>query len=149
MSSRKDNEAELALFKGLEADDLVKYGLIPEFVGRLPVSATLERLDEAALIRILKEPKNAISKQFMRLFEMENVELEIRDDAYDAIAKLALERKTGARGLRTIMESALLDIMYDLPDQENIEKVVIDRAVIEDGNKPYLVFGKIANQNTE
>ncbi|MCB1582617.1 MAG: ATP-dependent Clp protease ATP-binding subunit ClpX [Marinicella sp.] len=149
VSSRKDNEAELALFKGLEADDLVKYGLIPEFVGRLPVSATLERLDEAALIRILKEPKNAISKQFMRLFEMENVELEIRDDAYDAIAKLALERKTGARGLRTIMESALLDIMYDLPDQENIEKVVIDRAVIEDGNKPYLVFGKIANQNTE
>lgn len=147
--SPAENEAELAIFKGLESDDLVKYGLIPEFVGRLPVSATLERLDESALIRILKEPKNAITKQFMRLFDMENVELEIREDAYDAIAKLALARKTGARGLRTIMESALLDIMYELPDQENIEKVVIDRAVIEDGNKPYLVYGKIANQKTE
>jgi ATP-dependent Clp protease ATP-binding subunit ClpX len=149
VSSPSENEAELAIFKGLESDDLVKYGLIPEFVGRLPVSATLERLDENALIRILKEPKNAISKQFMRLFDMENVELEIREDAYDAIAKLALARKTGARGLRTIMESALLDIMYELPDQENIEKVVIDRAVIEDGNKPYLVYGKIPNQKNE
>ncbi len=149
VSSPLENEAELAIFKGLESDDLVKFGLIPEFVGRLPVSATLERLDEGALIRILKEPKNAISKQFMRLFDMENVELEIREDAYDAIAKLALARKTGARGLRTIMESALLDIMYELPDQENIEKVVIDRAVIEDGNKPYLLYGKIANQKTE
>jgi ATP-dependent Clp protease ATP-binding subunit ClpX len=149
VSSKLENEAELAIFKGLESDDLVKYGLIPEFVGRLPVSATLERLDESALVRILKEPKNAISKQFMRLFDMENVELEIREDAYEAIAKLALARKTGARGLRTIMESALLDIMYELPDQENIEKVVIDRAVIEDGNKPYLVYGKIPNQKTE
>jgi ATP-dependent Clp protease ATP-binding subunit ClpX len=149
VSSPLENEAELAIFKGLESDDLVKFGLIPEFVGRLPVSATLERLDEGALVRILKEPKNAISKQFMRLFDMENVELEIREDAYDAIAKLALARKTGARGLRTIMESALLDIMYELPDQENIEKVVIDRAVIEDGNKPYLVYGKIANQKSE
>ncbi len=149
VSSPLENETELAIFKGLESDDLVKFGLIPEFVGRLPVSATLERLDEGALIRILQEPKNAISKQFMRLFDMENVELEIREDAYDAIAKLALARKTGARGLRTIMESALLDIMYELPDQENIEKVVIDRAVIEDGNKPYLVYGKIANQKTE
>lgn len=149
VSSPIENEAELAIFKGLESDDLVKYGLIPEFVGRLPVSATLERLDETALIRILKEPKNAISKQFMRLFDMENVELEIREDAYDAIAKQALARKTGARGLRTIMESALLDIMYELPDQENIEKVVIDRAVIEDGNKPYLVYGKIPSQKTE
>lgn len=149
VSSKLESEAELAIFKGLESDDLVKYGLIPEFVGRLPVSATLERLDEAALIRILKEPKNAISKQFMRLFDMENVELEIREDAYEAIAKLALARKTGARGLRTIMESALLDIMYELPDQENIEKVVIDRAVIEDGNKPYLVYGKIPNQKSE
>ncbi len=149
VTSQIENEAELAIFKGLESDDLVKYGLIPEFVGRLPVAATLERLDEEALIRILKEPKNAISKQFMRLFDMEDVELEIREDAYDAIAKMALARKTGARGLRTIMESALLDIMYELPDQENIEKVVIDRAVIEDGNKPYLVYGKIANQKTE
>ncbi len=151
VASEKAREEELALFKGLEADDLVKFGLIPEFVGRLPVNATLERLDESALIRILQEPKNAISKQFMRLFEMENVELEIRDDAYEAIAKLALARKTGARGLRTIMENALLEIMYDLPDIENLEKVVIDRAVIEDGNKPYLVYGgqQMTSQVTE
>lgn len=151
VASEKAREEELALFKGLEADDLVKFGLIPEFVGRLPVNATLERLDENALIRILQEPKNAISKQFMRLFEMENVELEIRDDAYEAIAKLALARKTGARGLRTIMENALLEIMYDLPDIENLEKVVIDRAVIEDGNKPYLVYGgqQMTSQVTE
>ncbi len=149
VASQKEHEEELALFKGLEADDLVKFGLIPEFVGRLPVSATLERLDKDALVRILKEPKNAISKQFMRLFDMENVELEIREDAYESIATLALSRKTGARGLRTIMENALLDIMYDLPDLDNVEKVVIDRAVIEDGNSPYIVYGAIPNQGTE
>ena len=149
VASQKEHEEELALFKGLEADDLVKFGLIPEFVGRLPVSATLERLDQSALVRILKEPKNAISKQFMRLFDMENVELEIREDAYESIATLAKSRKTGARGLRTIMENALLDIMYDLPDLENVEKVVIDRAVIEDGNTPYIVYGAIPNQGTE
>lgn len=149
VASQKEHEEELALFKGLEADDLVKFGLIPEFVGRLPVSATLERLDKEALVRILKEPKNAISKQFMRLFDMENVELEIREDAYESIATLALSRKTGARGLRTIMENALLDIMYDLPDLDNVEKVVIDRAVIEDGNSPYIVYGAIPNQGTE
>lgn len=149
VASQKEHEEELALFKGLEADDLVKFGLIPEFVGRLPVSATLERLDRDALVRILKEPKNAISKQFMRLFDMENVELEIREDAYESIATLALSRKTGARGLRTIMENALLDIMYDLPDLDNVEKVVIDRAVIEDGNSPYIVYGAIPNQGTE
>ena len=149
VASQKEHEEELALFKGLEADDLVKFGLIPEFVGRLPVSATLERLDQSALVRILKEPKNAISKQFMRLFDMENVELEIREDAYESIATLAMSRKTGARGLRTIMENALLDIMYDLPDLDNVEKVVIDRAVIEDGNTPYIVYGAIPNQGTE
>ncbi|WP_425481534.1 ATP-dependent Clp protease ATP-binding subunit ClpX [Marinicella rhabdoformis] len=149
VASQKAHEEELALFKGLEADDLVKFGLIPEFVGRLPVSATLERLDQSALVRILKEPKNAISKQFMRLFDMESVELEIREDAFESIATLAMSRKTGARGLRTIMENALLDIMYDLPDLENVEKVVIDRAVIEDGNTPYIVYGAIPNQGTE
>ncbi len=138
-------DAELEIFRDVEPDDLVKYGLIPEFVGRLPVTATLERLDEAALIRILKEPKNALTKQFMRIFEMENVELEIRDDALESIAKNAIKRKTGARGLRTVMESALLDIMYELPDMDDVEKVVIDRAVIEDGSKPYLVYSSKSN----
>lgn len=147
--SNQEKQRQLDLFKGLESEDLIKFGLIPEFVGRLPVTATLQRLDEKALIRILKEPKNAISKQFMHLFQMDNVELEIREDAYQAIAHMALERKTGARGLRTIMENALLDVMYDLPDRENVEKVVIDRAVIEDGNQPYLVYTPVANQSNE
>lgn len=149
VSSAKDREKELAMFKDMEADDLVKFGLIPEFVGRLPVLATLELLDEKALIRILKEPKNALSKQFMRLFDMDNVELEIREDALNAIAKLAMKRKTGARGLRTIMEAALLNIMYELPDLDNVDKVVIDRAVIEEGKDPYLVYGAIANEMNE
>ncbi|KAA3642678.1 MAG: ATP-dependent Clp protease ATP-binding subunit ClpX [Proteobacteria bacterium] len=149
VASDKDQEKELAMFKDMEADDLVKYGLIPEFVGRLPVLATLELLDEAALIRILKEPKNALSKQFMRLFDMDNVELEIREDALNAIAKLAMKRKTGARGLRTIMEKSLLNIMYELPDLDNVDKVVIDRAVIEDGKEPYLVYSAISNEMNE
>ena len=149
VASEEDNENELRIFKDLESEDLVKYGLIPEFVGRLPVTATLERLDEEALVRILQEPKNALTKQFVRIFEMEETELEVRDDALLAIARLALKRKTGARGLRTIMESALLDIMYELPDMENVDKVVIDRAVIEDGNKPYIVYGKNSQQAQE
>ncbi|WP_395375088.1 ATP-dependent Clp protease ATP-binding subunit ClpX [Marinicella sp. W31] len=149
VASEEDTENELRIFKDLESEDLVKYGLIPEFVGRLPVTATLERLDEDALVRILQEPKNALTKQFVRIFEMEESELEVRDDALKAIAKLALKRKTGARGLRTIMESALLDIMYELPDMENVDKVVIDRAVIEDGNKPYIVYGKNSQQAQE
>ena len=149
VASEEDNENELRIFKDLESEDLVKYGLIPEFVGRLPVTATLERLDEDALVRILQEPKNALTKQFVRIFEMEESELEVRDDALKAIARLALKRKTGARGLRTIMETALLDIMYELPDMENVDKVVIDRAVIEDGNKPYIVYGKNSQQAQE
>jgi len=149
ISSILENEAKLELFEDLESVDLVKFGLIPEFVGRLPVTATLERLDENALIRILKEPKNALSKQFVCMFEMENVELEIREDACVAIAKKALLRKTGARGLRTIMESALLEIMYELPDIENVEKIVVDRAVIEDGNMPYIVYSNKKSQAKE
>ena len=149
VASAKEQEKELAMFKDMEADDLVKFGLIPEFVGRLPVLATLELLNEAALIRILKEPKNALSKQFIRLFDMDNVELEIREDALNAIAKLAMKRKTGARGLRTIMETALLNIMYELPDLDNVDKVVIDRAVIEEGKDPYLVYGSISNEMNE
>ena len=109
----------------VEPEDLIKFGLIPEFVGRLPVVATLEELDETALVKILTEPRNAITKQFRKLFEMEGVELEFRPDALTAIARKALKRKTGARGLRTIVESVLLDTMYDLPSQENVRKVVV------------------------
>ena len=124
----------------VEPEDLIKFGLIPEFVGRLPVVATLEELDEAALVRILTEPKNAITKQFKKLFEMEHVELEFRPDALSAIARKALKRKTGARGLRTIVESVLLDTMYDLPSAENVSKVVVDESVIEHKSEPYLIY---------
>ncbi|MGJ7903700.1 ATP-dependent Clp protease ATP-binding subunit ClpX [Lysobacter sp. 1R34A] len=124
----------------VEPEDLIKFGLIPEFVGRLPVVATLEELDEAALISILTEPKNAITKQFRKLFEMESVELEFRPDALAAIARRALKRKTGARGLRTIVESVLLDTMYELPSLENVSKVVVDESVIEHKSEPYLIY---------
>jgi ATP-dependent Clp protease ATP-binding subunit ClpX len=124
----------------LEAEDLVRYGLIPEFVGRLPVHATLEELDEAALVTILTQPRNALVKQYARLFEMEGVELEFREDALAAIARKAMERKTGARGLRSIMEQILLDTMYELPSMENVSKVVIDEAVIRGDAEPYLIY---------
>jgi ATP-dependent Clp protease ATP-binding subunit ClpX len=114
----------------VEPEDLIKFGLIPEFVGRLPVVATLEELDEAALIKILTEPKNALVKQYKKLFEMEGVELEFRPDALPPSPSKALKRKTGARGLRTIVESVLLDTMYDLPSLENVSKVVVDESVI-------------------
>ncbi len=128
------------LIKDIEADDLVRYGLIPEFVGRLPVVATLEELDEDALVRILTEPKNALTKQYEKLFEMENVELEFRDEALLAIARKSKERKTGARGLRTIMENILLDTMYDLPSEEGVSKVVIDEAVVNGEAEPYRIY---------
>ncbi|MCI5059770.1 MAG: ATP-dependent Clp protease ATP-binding subunit ClpX [Alphaproteobacteria bacterium] len=128
------------LLKNLEPEDLLKYGLIPEFVGRLPLIATLENLDEDALVQILTEPKNALTKQYHRLFEMEGAELEFTDGALKAIAKQAIERKTGARGLRSIMESMLLDTMYDLPDKENVEKVVIDKDVVDKGKEPTFVI---------
>ncbi|WP_067869547.1 ATP-dependent protease ATP-binding subunit ClpX [Neptuniibacter marinus] len=124
----------------LEAEDLVKYGLIPEFVGRLPMIATLAELDESALIQILTEPKNSLTKQYAALFDMEGAEVDFRDSALDAIAKKALERKTGARGLRSIMEATLLDIMYQLPSMENVSKVVIDEGVIEGDNDPILIY---------
>ncbi|MCJ0826104.1 ATP-dependent Clp protease ATP-binding subunit ClpX [Luteimonas sp. 50] len=124
----------------VEPEDLIKFGLIPEFVGRLPVVATLEELDEDALVKILTEPRNAISKQFRKLFDMEGVELEFRPDALAAIARKALKRKTGARGLRTIVESVLLDTMYDLPSLENVSKVVVDESVIEHKSDPYLIY---------
>ena len=124
----------------LEADDLISYGLIPEFVGRLPVVATLEELDEDALVTILTEPKNALSKQYGKMIEMEGSELELREEALRAIAKKAMERKTGARGLRTILENILLDTMYELPSLEGVSKVVIDETVVGGSNQPYLVY---------
>ncbi|MCW8830345.1 MAG: ATP-dependent Clp protease ATP-binding subunit ClpX [Gammaproteobacteria bacterium] len=124
----------------LEADDLIQYGLIPEFVGRLPVVATLNELDEDALVTILTEPKNALVKQYSKMIEMEGSELELRDDALHAIARKAMERKTGARGLRTILENILLDTMYELPSQDDVSKVVIDASVIAGDNQPILVY---------
>ncbi|MFA7487443.1 MAG: ATP-dependent Clp protease ATP-binding subunit ClpX [Lysobacteraceae bacterium] len=128
------------LLAKVEPEDLIRFGLIPEFIGRLPVVATLEELDEAALIRILTEPKNAITKQFRKLFEMEGVELEFRPDALQALAQKALARKTGARGLRTILEAVLLDTMYELPSLEDVAKVVVDESVINHQAEPYLIY---------
>ena len=125
---------------GSEPEDLIKFGLIPEFVGRLPVVATLEELDEAALIQILVEPKNALFKQYQKMFRMEGVELEVRDGALRAIARKALARKTGARGLRSILEQVLLDVMYDLPSHSNLARVVVDEATIANDGKPLLMF---------
>ena len=124
----------------VEPEDLIKYGLIPEFVGRLPVIATLEELDEDALVKILTEPKNAITKQYQKMFEIEGCEIEFRPDSLTAVAKKAMQRKTGARGLRTILENTLLDIMYDLPAMEDVSKVVIDAAVIEGNAQPYIIY---------
>ncbi len=124
----------------VEPEDLIKYGLIPEFVGRLPVVATLEELDEDALVKILTEPKNAITKQYQKMFEIEGCEIEFRTDSLTAVARKAMERKTGARGLRTILENTLLEIMYDLPAMENVSKVVVDAAVIEGHAQPYVIY---------
>ena len=124
----------------LEPEDMVRYGLIPEFVGRLPIIATLEELDEEALIRILTEPKNALTKQYTKLFDMENVEVDFREDALRAVAQKAMERKTGARGLRSILENVLLDTMYRVPSEPNVRKVVVDEAVIRGESEPLLVY---------
>ncbi len=124
----------------VEPEDLIKYGLIPEFVGRLPVVATLEELDEEALVKILTEPKNAITKQYQKMFEIEGTEIEFRPDSLNAVAIKAMQRKTGARGLRTILENTLLDIMYDLPAMENVSKIVVDAAVIEGNAQPYVIY---------
>lgn len=140
VKSKDDRRNVGELFNELEAEDLIKYGLIPEFVGRLPVVATLEELDEPALIRILMEPKNSLVKQYKRLFEMENCEFEVREDALRQIAKKAMERKTGARGLRTILEHILLDTMYEMPSDDRICKVVIDEKVATGDIPPYLIY---------
>ena len=130
------------ILRGVEPDDLLKFGLIPEFVGRLPVIATLEDLDESALIKILTEPKNALVKQYQTLFDMERVKLTFSEDALSAIAKRAIIRKTGARGLRSIMEGILLDTMYDLPSFEGVEEVVINGEVVSGDAKPLLIYAE-------
>ena len=137
----KDEEATLTeRLEDVEPEDLVKYGLIPEFIGRLPVVATLRELDESALIQILQEPKNALTKQFTALFDMEDVELEFREDALNAIARKAMDRKTGARGLRSIVEAVLLDTMYELPSMENVSKIVVDETTIKGESKPLVIY---------
>jgi ATP-dependent Clp protease ATP-binding subunit ClpX len=130
------------IFREVEPEDLLKFGLIPEFVGRLPVVATLEDLDEPTLVRILTEPKNALVKQYQRLFEMESVDLGIHPDALVAIAKRAIERKTGARGLRSIMEAILLDTMFDLPALEGVQEVVISKEVVEGRARPLYIYSE-------
>jgi ATP-dependent Clp protease ATP-binding subunit ClpX len=138
--SKNDSRKVGEILTEVEPEDLIRYGLIPEFVGRLPVVATLEELDEDALVQILTEPRNALTKQYVRLFELEGCELEIRPDALRTIARKAMARKTGARGLRTIMEQVLLDTMYDLPSMHNARKVVVDETVIAGDAEPYILF---------
>ncbi len=138
------------VLKQVEPEDLIKFGLIPELIGRLPVLATLRELDEVALVEILIEPKNALVKQYQKLFSMEGVELEIRPSALQAIARKALKRKTGARGLRSILENVLLDTMYELPTMENATKVVVDETTIENGAQPLIIYAdqpKVSGSN--
>lgn len=135
-----DSKRDVELLHQVEPEDLIKYGLIPEFVGRVPVITTLDELDESALMQILTEPKNALTKQFAKLFKMEGVELEFRETALKAIAKRALDRRTGARGLRSIIEHALLDTMYDLPSLKGVSKVVIDEGLIKGESQPLLIY---------
>ncbi|MFZ3174588.1 MAG: ATP-dependent Clp protease ATP-binding subunit ClpX [Thiobacillus sp.] len=141
-----ETKRDVELLHQVEPEDLIKYGLIPEFVGRLPVVATLDELDEAALVQILTEPKNALTKQFIKLFKMEGVELEFREDALNAIAKRALARRTGARGLRSIIEHSLLDTMYDLPSLKGVSKVVVDNGTIGGDGKPLLIYSDQGEQ---
>ncbi len=148
-SSKQAGEEISRLLAEVEPEDLIKYGLIPEFIGRLPVVASLEELDEEALVKILTEPKNALIKQFRRLFDMENCELDIREDALHAIAKLAMERKTGARGLRTILENVMLDSMYDLPSMSDVAKIVVDEAVVKGEAQPYIIYSGKEQQTAE
>ncbi len=144
--SSEDDQNVGKTLQGVEPEDLVKYGLIPEFVGRLPMIATLDELDLDALVRIIREPKNSLTKQYAKLFEMEDVEIQFRDDALKAISKKAQERKTGARGLRSIMEAVLLDTMFKIPSLDKVSKVVIDSAVIEGMSEPLLMYENIEQQ---
>ena len=150
VKSKDDKKAIGEILRTVEPEDLIKFGLIPELIGRLPVIATLEELSTEALVKILIEPKNALVKQYQKLFSMENVELEIRPAAMTAIAKRALERKTGAHGLRSILESVLLDTMYELPGMEDVSKVVIDENMITSDAKPILIYAdqpKVSGSN--
>ena len=142
VSSLKQSKKLDELIAQVQPEDLIKYGLLPEFVGRLPVTSTLNELDEEALIKILTLPKNALVKQFNKLFDMEEVELDIREDALKEIAKKAIERKTGARGLRSILEKILMETMYKIPSENSLLKVVVDAAVVEEENEPLMVYDK-------
>jgi ATP-dependent Clp protease ATP-binding subunit ClpX len=142
----KQNRNLTDVFKEVEPEDLIKFGLIPELVGRMPVVATLGELAEETLVQILTEPKNALVKQYSKLLAMEGVDLEIRPNALKAIAKKALARKTGARGLRSILEQALIDTMFDLPHTSNVDKVVVDESTIEENKPPLLVYREAAKK---
>mgnify|MGYP001494489078 FL=1 len=146
-SIKSENETD-KLIGQVRPEDLIKFGLIPEFVGRLPVITTLEQLDEEALITILTEPKNSLTKQFSKLFEMEEVELDIREDALLEIAKKAIERKTGARGLRSILESILMETMYKVPSEDSLNKVVLDASVVKGESEPLMVYEKTSKTKT-
>ena len=140
VKSKEDKKSMSEIMHSVEPEDLIKFGLIPEFVGRMPVAATLDELDDDQLITILLEPKNAIVKQYQSLFEMEGCEIEFREEALRAVARKAMDRKTGARGLRSILENVLLDTMYELPSMENVAKVIIDDAVIRGESKPLIIY---------
>ncbi|SCJ95932.1 ATP-dependent Clp protease ATP-binding subunit ClpX [uncultured Eubacterium sp.] len=144
--NKKDEED---LLKHIQPEDLLKFGLIPEFIGRLPVIVTLEELTEDALVRIMKEPKNALIKQYKKLFALDHVELEIEEDAVSAIAKKAIERKTGARGLRSIFEKAMTDIMFEIPSREDVQKCIVTKGTIDEEKEPTLVLGDEKNKNSE
>ncbi|HET7848710.1 MAG TPA: AAA family ATPase, partial [Pseudolabrys sp.] len=137
------------VLREVEPEDLLKFGLIPEFVGRLPIVATLEDLDEEALVKILTEPKNALVKQYQRLFEMESIDLTLAEEALGAIARKAIDRKTGARGLRSIMEGILLDTMFDLPSLEGVEEVVISKEVVEGTARPLYIYADRSDRTAE
>jgi ATP-dependent Clp protease ATP-binding subunit ClpX len=149
VKSKTDRKNVSQTLANVEPEDLIKFGLIPEFVGRLPVLAALEELDEEALIRILTEPKNSLTKQYAKLFELESVELEFRPEALIAVAKKAMERKTGARGLRSILEQVLLDTMYDLPSMEGVSKVVIDENFVKGESQPIFIYENTKLPNTQ
>jgi ATP-dependent Clp protease ATP-binding subunit ClpX len=140
----KDGRRPSELLHEVQPEDLLRFGLIPEFIGRLPVLATLDELDETALVRILKEPKNALTKQYSKLFEMESVHLKFTEEALKGIAKEAMKRKSGARGLRAIMENIMLDVMYDMPSQPNIKEVVVSEEVVTRNEPPFIVYSKAA-----
>ncbi len=140
ITSLSDRKSQGELLRAVEPEDLIKYGLIPEFVGRLPVAAVLTELEEEQLVKILVEPKNSLTRQYRRMFDMENCEIEFRDEALRAVARKSMERKTGARGLRSILENVLLDTMYELPSMKDVTKVVVDESVIEGDSDPLLIY---------